>query len=375
MSGDGETGGTGEIGSDSETGGSGGDVTDEGGGAAPMSTRGRLLVLAACVTVLACVAGAAVWRASDRADRKNQVQTGGPAVRAGAVSLAAGGGPRVVFRSMAWGPHRDELASVPASAPGGPRVASGVKCLRFYAAGGTGICLQATRGAVTDTYSAVVLDARLHATRRVALAGIPTRARVSPSGRMAAWTVFVGGDSYAGGSFSTRTSILDTRTGKLQATLEDFTITRDGHRLRPVDANFWGVTFADDRHFYATLGTGGHTYLVRGDVADRTVTTVLGNVECPSLSPDGTRLAFKKRVPGLPSEAPWRLYVLDLSTLRAWPLAETRSVDDQAVWTDDATVAYALPGDYGSDLYTVPADGSGAPRLLAPAALAPSWLR
>lgn len=339
-----------------------------------MTVRGRLLVLVAAVTVLACVAGVAVWRASDRADRKNQVQAGGPAVRAGAVSLAVGGAPRVVFRSMAWGPHRDELAVAPAAAPDGPRVASGVKCLRFYAAAGTGICLQAKRGAVSDSYDAVVLDSRLRVTRRVPLAGIPTRARVSPSGHLVAWTVFVGGDSYAGSKFSTRTSVLDVRTGKLQSTLEDDAITRDGRRLHAADANFWGVTFADDGHFYATLATGGHTYLVHGDIAARTVTTVLGNVECPSLSPDGTRVAFKKRVPGLPADAPWRLYVLDLATLRQWPLAEPRSVDDQAVWSDDRTVAYSMPGDFGSDLYTVPADGSGAAHRLTTAALAPSWL-
>ncbi|WP_329182580.1 TolB family protein [Streptomyces sp. NBC_01477] len=339
-----------------------------------MSTRARLLVLLAGVVVLATVAGVAVWRAADRADRRNQVQAGGPAVHAGTVSLAASGPPRIVFRSMAWGPHRDELASVPAAAPAGPRTASGVTCLRFYAAGGTGICLQAERGAVNDSYRALVLDSRLRTTRRVDLAGIPTRARVSPSGRMAAWTVFVGGDSYAGTNFSTRTSILDTRTGALQPTLEDYAVTRDGKRVRAADVNFWGVTFADDTHFYATMATGGRTYLIRGDVRARTAVTLRENVECPSLSPDGTRIAFKKRVKGLPADAPWRLYVLDLATLRDHPTAETRSVDDQAVWTDDHTLAYSMPGDYGSDLYTVPADGSPAPTLLAPSALAPSWL-
>jgi WD40-like Beta Propeller Repeat len=346
-----------------------------GSGRGPGMGRGRrLVVLLACVLVLACVAGAAVWRAADRAHEKDRVQPGGPAVRSGAVSLAAGGPHRVVFRSMAWGPHRDELTSVPAADPGGPRTASGVTCLRFYAAGGTGICLQAVRGPVNDSYRAVVLDAGLHVTRRVDLAGIPTRARVSPSGRMVAWTVFVGGDSYAGTDFSTRTSILDTRTGTLQPTLEDYTVTRDGSRIRAADVNFWGVTFADDRHFYATLATSGHTYLIHGDTVTRTAVTVHSNVECPSLSPDGTRIAYKKRVPGLPAEAPWRLYVLDLASGREHALAETRNVDDQAVWSDDHTLVYALPGDYGSDLYTVPADGTGSPRLLTRSALAPAYL-
>ncbi|SHN33339.1 TolB-like translocation protein [Actinacidiphila paucisporea] len=343
-------------------------------GDGPLSVRGKLLVLLAAVVVLATVAGVAVWRAAGRAEARNHVQAGGPAVHAGKVSLAASGPPRIVFRSMAWGPHRDELASVPAAAPDGPRTASGVTCLRFYAAGGTGICLQAERGPVNDSYRALVLDSRLRTTRRVDLAGIPTRARVSPSGHLAAWTVFIGGDSYAGTNFSTRTSILDTRTGVLQSTLEDYALTRDGKRLRAADLNYWGVTFADDTHFYATAATGGHTYLIRGDVTARTAVTLRSNVECPSLSPDGTRIAFKKRVPGLDPDAPWRLYVLDLSTLRDHPTAETRNVDDQAVWLDDATLAYSLPGDYGSDLYTAPAGGAGAPRLLASSALSPSRL-
>lgn len=57
----------------------------------------------------------------------------------------------------------------------------------------------------------------------------------------------------------------------------------------------------------------------------------------------------------------WRLTVLDLRAMRETQLAETRSVDDQAVWIGGTQVAYSLPGDYGSDLWTVPADGSGTP--------------
>lgn len=95
------------------------------------------------------------------------------------------------------------------------------------------MCLRAEQGAVQDGYRAVILDARLEERAHYSLPGIPTRARVSPSGRLAAWTVFVGGDSYAGTDFSTRTAILDTRTGRLTKTLEDFAIERDGHRTAP----------------------------------------------------------------------------------------------------------------------------------------------
>ncbi|WP_214414517.1 PD40 domain-containing protein, partial [Sphaerisporangium fuscum] len=270
-------------------------------------------------------------------------------------------------------PHRDELVSVAAADPGGARTAAPLRCLRFHAAAGTGVCLRRAEGGVGESYSASVLDSRLRVMRDYPVAGIPSRTRVSPSGRLAAWTVFVGGDSYAGSSFSTRTSIVDTRTWTLTESLETYAIVKDGRPYRAADVNFWGVTFADDGHFYATLATGGRTYLVHGDIASRTVTTVRPNVECPSLSPDGTRLVFKKRLAGLDPDEPWRLYALDLRTMKETPLAERRSVDDQVVWAGDGTVVYGLAGDFGDDLWSVPADGTGAARRVAVAAYNPAF--
>ncbi|MEU1402459.1 TolB-like translocation protein [Streptomyces sp. NPDC005728] len=338
-----------------------------------MTVRNRILILLSAVAVLVAVGVASVLHASARADRRDHTQAGGPKVIAGKVTLTGHG--RMVFRTLAWGPHRDELVTVPVADPAGPRTASGVKCLRFHAASGTGVCLQAVHGPVSDTYRALVLDSRLRTRDRYDVPGIPSRARVSPTGHFAAWTAFVGGDSYAGTDFSTRTAIVDTRTGELIPSLEAFRIVRDGHPYRAADANFWGVTFApDDRTFYATLATGGRTHLVRGDLRTRTVTTLHENVECPSLSPDGTRIAYKKRVKGLPKDAPWHLYVLDLHTLRETALDESRSVDDQVVWRDDHTLVYALPGDYGADLYTVPANGSGLPHRLLSAGVSAAFL-
>ncbi|MFI9805058.1 TolB family protein [Streptomyces sp. NPDC052301] len=338
-----------------------------------MTVRSRVLILVAAVAVLAAVGLASVLHASARAARRDHTQAGGPRVTPGAVTLTGHG--RMVFRNMAWGPHRDELTAVPEDDPSGPRTASGVKCLRFHAASGTGVCLQAVHGPVSDSYRALILDARLHTLHRYDVPGIPSRARVSPTGHFAAWTAFVGGDSYAGTNFSTRAAIVDTRSGALIPSLESFGIVEDGRPYRAADVNFWGVTFAtDDRTFYATMATKGHTYLVRGDLRARTVTTVHENVECPSLSPDGTRIAYKKRVAGLPKDAPWHLYVLDLRTRRETPLAESRSVDDQVVWRDAHTLVYALPGDYGADLYQLPADGSGRARRISTAAVSPAYL-
>ncbi|MEV4435739.1 TolB-like translocation protein [Streptomyces sp. NPDC049585] len=336
-----------------------------------MTRTHRILILLATVLVLAGVAIGVTLHAAGRAAEKDRPRAGGPAVHPGEVTLDAPG--RSVFRNMAWGPHRDEVASVPTADPTGARTSSGVRCLRFHAAAGTGICLQSVRNGLRDDYRAVLLDAHLRELRRYDLAGIPTRARVSPDGRAAAWTVFVSGDSYAGTAFSTRTSVLDTRTGELDGDLETYRFLLDGRQHRAADINVWGVTFADARHFYATVATGGRTYLVDGDRTARTLRALHENVECPSLSPDGTRIAYKKRVEGAPADAPWRLYVLDLHTMRETATAERRNVDDQAVWQDAHTLVYSLPGDFGSDLWTVAADGSGRSRLLMKAALAPAF--
>ncbi|MFE9933274.1 TolB family protein [Streptomyces sp. NPDC005533] len=335
-----------------------------------MSLSRRLLVLAAAVLLLAGLAAALVVRAADRAERPG---TGGPEIAAGGgVTLSRQG--ELLFLNSGQGPRRGALAAVPAGAPQSARTASDLDCRRFYAAAGTGVCLRSSPGALAQDNKALIVDADLRTVRSLPLAGTPSRARVSPSGRFAAWTVFVSGESYGSAFFSTRTAILDTRTGKLEPSLEEFALSMDGRDHRAADVNFWGVTFSkDDDTFYATLATAGQTHLVRGSISRRTVTTLAQNVECPSLSPDETRIAYKKRV--RPGATLWREHVMDLGTLREHALAEKRSVDDQAVWLDDRTLAYALPTDGAADstdLWTVPADGTGAPRLLTSGASSPS---
>ncbi|GIF67365.1 TolB-like translocation protein; signal peptide [Asanoa ishikariensis] len=264
------------------------------------------------------------------------------------------------------------IAIVSTMDPGGPRTVSSVECVRAYAAGGTGVCL---RPATPWTYKMVVLDRNLAPVRSVDIPGLPNRARVSASGRMIGWTTFVGGDSYNSGGFSTRTGILDTARGTLVPSLEEFTATRSGKEVRAADRNFWGVTFAaDDNTFYATMSSGGHRYLMKGDFAARTLRAIADNVECPSLSPDGGRIAFKHAIDGDPTRG-WRLSVLDLGSLAVTPLAETASVDDQPAWLDGSTIGYTVrQGDGRPDVWSVPADGSGTPRLLVPGAESPAAL-
>ena len=53
------------------------------------------------------------------------------------------------------------------------------------------------------------------------------------------------------------------------------------------------------------------------------------------------------------------------------PLAETRSLDDQIEWLDDDHVLYQVD----EQVWTVPADGTGTPRLYLPKASSPTVLR
>ncbi|HEX6984522.1 MAG TPA: hypothetical protein VF170_04060, partial [Planctomycetaceae bacterium] len=192
---------------------------------------------------------------------------------------------------------------------GGKRAPSGtgLACQRIHFAGGRGLCLGVAPSGVD--FEATIFDAGLRPLRRLALTGIPSRARVSPDGRLGAMTVFVAGHEYLGGSgFSTTTTIVDMRTGKQVAELEEFDVVRDGTRFKRPDFNFWGVTFArDPSRFYATLRTGGHHYLVEGDLDARRMEVIRDGVECPSLSPGGDRIAYKSRVDGTDR---WRLRVL-----------------------------------------------------------------
>ncbi len=116
-------------------------------------------------------------------------------------------------------------------------------------------------------------------------------------------------------------------------------VTNGGRPIHARDRNYWGLTFADDGDtFYATVAYGGRAWLIKGSLKARRAHTIHANVECPSLSPDQTRIACKQAISTDPTV--WRFYVLDLATGQETPLAETRPVDDQLAWLDDGHVLY-----------------------------------
>ena len=113
--------------------------------------------------------------------------------------------------------------------------------------------------------------------------------------------------------------------------------------IHAANFNFWGVTFArDDNRFYATLGTGGKTYLVQGDLARRPVRSCRRRRVPLALARRQAHRLQAARGGGV-GPVQWRVAVLDLATLRAHPLAETRNVDDQVEWLDNDPVVYGLP--------------------------------
>ncbi len=239
-------------------------------------------------------------------------------------------------------------------------------CERVYFAAGHGICMGVAPSGVE--YTASVFNSKLQREHTITLTGLPSRTRVSPDGRYGAMTVFVTGDSYLSSptAFSTRTTILEMASGRQVGQLEQFKVEKDGKPFDAVDFNFWGVTFDpnDSDHFYATLGTGGDHYLVEGNISDESMTVLREGVECPSLSPDGAQIAYKSRIG---NEARWHLRVLDVATLDDHAVAEERSIDDQVEWLDNNTLVYSD----GRNVYTVPADGSGASALLVRDATSP----
>ena len=336
----------------------------------PQPGHARIWIFAIICLLAAIVVGAAMARAilqREGSQRSNTVQA-----RALASPPAR---PYVMFRSLIPGPSWGRVALAPLGSPDGSRYVTALTCERVHFAADRGVCLT-VEAALVPTYTARLFNDRFELLSTIPLTGLPSRARISPNGRWAAVTVFEQGHSYAEAGFSTRTTLIDTLAGKSVADLEQFAVSRDGQRFHNADFNFWGVTFArDSDRFFATLSSGGAFYLVEGSAASRQVRVVSTGIECPSLSPDNNRIAFKKRVPrGAGWE--WELWVLDLATMSQAALpGETRSIDDQVEWLDDSYITYEFPSTDGNNVWRVATAGASPADKFVTEAWSPAVVR
>jgi hypothetical protein len=331
--------------------------------------RTRVWLFAIICLLAAAVVGAAVARAlfAQRVGRN-----AAPTPDAARVLPAPPDRPFVMFVNLTPNAGWKRIALAPLASPDGPRYTGRMVCERVYFAGSRGVCLFA-KDTLFPAYYARIFDERFEALSEIRLTGPPSRARVSPDGRRAAITVFEQGHSYAETGFSTRTTLVDTMSGASLGDLEQFVVWRDGRRFQARDFNFWGVTFArDGDRFFATLSSGGVPYLIEGHADRREARVLHAGVECPSLSPDNTRVAFKRMI-RRESGREWQLWLLDLSTLSERPVAgETRNIDDQVDWLDDTHLVYHFPSTDGNNIWMVGTDEGKPPRRFMREAFSPS---
>jgi hypothetical protein len=329
------------------------------------------IIIAACVVTVIGIALAIATIASSRRP---------PAPRAVAAAKpvlpAPPARPFLMFINLVPDEAFKHVVLAPLAAPDGARYVTPLQCDRVYYAGSRGLCLAAAtdeRGA--PSYVARVFDEHFAQLHTMTLTGAPSRTRLSPDGRRAAFTVFDEGHSYADGVFSTRTTIVDTIAGTAIGELEGWKVTRDGAPFANRDFNVWGVTFAPDGDtFYATLRTQGSAYLIEGKVDTREARVLMQGAECPSLSPDQSRIAFKKRLGG--SGGWWQLSLFDLSTHTARAIAgDTESVDDQVEWLDASDLIYFRPNADGNIIWRLPTDTGEPPQPFVREGFSPAVVR
>ena len=242
-----------------------------------------------------------------------------------------------------------------------------LRCDRLDLAGGHGICLTARAASSRPTRRSCSTQ-RPDTAHAAPVPGVPEpHAGLARRPARPRSTIFVGGDSYAPGQFSTRTSIVDVASGEVaRADLERLHGRRTTARMiqgrlqllgRDVHAR-WRALLRDARHRRAALPHRGR----RGDQrAPSSVTTSSARRSRPTARGSPSRRASASRSSGASTSSTSR-------RARRPRCRSTRSVDDQIAWLDNRRLAYGV----GEEVMEVPADGSAAPRLMLASATNPN---
>lgn len=255
----------------------------------------------------------------------------------------------------------------------GERHLTQLSCERIDRNANGGICLSQDAG-VGGSGRGFILDSALNPTRGFSLHR-PSRAAVSPDGSVVAWTGFTLGHSYLSeGDFATLTQLIAVDRGLAVDVESGFTTLLDGEEYFDETRNYWGVSFVDNDHFYATLGAEGETVIVEGRISTSTLEVKWYDATCPEVSPDGSTVVVKEQ-----RGDAFRLVAIDVESGVRRLLGETRSVDDQVEFLDDDTILYGLPNpDEGTveqpafDIWALDLTPGAEPRLLLPFADSPA---
>ncbi|MCG2798118.1 MAG: hypothetical protein L6367_06200 [Cellulomonas sp.] len=287
-------------------------------------------------------------------------------------------GPHILFRSTLPGAGYGLVAAVSLTDPGGSRAFTTVACDRVTRAGDSTVCLRTVRGVAT-TYEAERLDAQWTAVQTWPLSGIPSSTRSSPDGSLVATTAYVADHCSTQIAPPTETRIRST-DGTDLGNLETWTLLVDGAPFTAVDRNFWDVSFVDEDTFYVTVGaqSAGTTWIATGTVSTRTIETVRAGGESPSVSPDGSKVAYTTTTDeGGQSVQVYAVLDVESGTQTLYPA--TAGGDDQVEWLDDTTILYGMPrtDEPGTtDVWALDLSTDGAqPRVLIPGASAPTVVR
>jgi hypothetical protein len=327
--------------------------------------RATSLVAAALAVVFAIAA--VIYLSVSRQGPRRATPPPAPKVVQATAPIAA---PFVMFRSLAPDDFHGRVAMVAVGGSDVNRYVAALSCARVHYAGGTGICMVEEAVGKDVKHVAFIFDSTFTRGKRIELAGVPIRGRVSPDGRRAAITIFREAHSPGGAErVATESFIVDVTNGRIVADLREFALDPGSEPPPAGPLDFSSVAFGHDGdRFFATLTTTAQTYLAAGSMAARRLTIARTGVANEAMSPDGKRLVVKKR-----DGRSWQLFVLDLATMTEQALNQgPGSVDDQVEWLDNAHVVYHDATENGTGIWSLAIDGVTTPRLLVADAYSPS---
>lgn len=247
-----------------------------------------------------------------------------------------------------------------------------LSCVRVHFGGGRGLCLVEEAAGMVTRHAAVVFDRRFRRQHRIPLAGVPTRVRVSPDGRLAAVSTYAEEEAPSGERLALESVLIDAERGVVLADLRAFRLDPEGPQVG-TPRDFASVAFdADGDRFYATLSTPASRHLVIGSARDRRLRVIAADMANEALSADGRRLIVKR----VNDRGFWQVSILDLPSMTEQRLEHTtRSIDDQVEWLDETSVVFHDATGTSTGVWRLAADGRSGPELLVPDAYSPVVVR